>query len=978
MVSTVKIVRNEPGKIQHTGHINANYVKRCSNQYLLLTAVLCAVMILILLRTFWGEGYFFFSKGIMSDLVRINLPTYYSLYDSIASGGSFWTWHIGIGTSAFAHADVIMDPFTYILFLRGREHIPDMFLWLQVCKTICMAVAAYLYLSWFKLDARVCVLCANLYALSGIQIFSNNFVLGTFCVYCPIYLLGIERGLAKKGWIVAFLSLLGTALYSYYFFYVSGILCGIYMLVRLLMTGGRNFRQFIAPFAVLAGLGIACVGLSCFILLPQVQLATSGVRTTTGKDVAFSATLFVPQLENFCTAVSRTFQLNFLGDAVNQDYKGKFDDYFQFTTYITAAAIPLMAQFWAGAKRRARKCFLAIVLLCFACITIPFFAFAMNSFSTINYRWMFIINLMLALGCALGIQAILLHRGFYHKTLYFSILAAFIVMVSSSLVIAVLKSVDLFASGIAWVSPFVVWGFLIVLDLYIRNRKKRRKHIYAGVIACAVVAVTTLEADINYRPWYSDEPHIWGYQNDERIYDDTDWDIVQNLMNEDVDFYRIQKNFDPVVDKNNIASLSDAMAQGYYGLSAYCSLNNPEYSSFITNMDMLCHFSQDVQSAYESQILQINPLENGNYQILNKSGQALTLREESREVLFEDLQDDALNQQWVIEPASDEEDMVFIISAQSENKIAYIPQEGESGLGFIGESLGEDAQEIFALKLVGLAGLHETQDEESLQQGYYEIYVQDKSGLITGGSNESIAQVVTATAEPSALSGPILNYIHGVYDHYDLMSYLGVKYYLSKGKAENLPDYFSLYKEEDGYYIYRNEAYYPLAFESSNVISEEEFLTLYGPSKEALLLNATVVEDEKTDFDGETGEILALAQTKQDAFRLNEFSEDYFEFTLNVSEDAQYLNLSMPYDKDWHVTIDGEEVPTKRVNLGLLGVRLEDEQKGHTIVVRVKYVPSAVYMGAIISGCSAIVGMLVLAFLKRKKKSKLELQYSMA
>lgn len=944
-----------------------NRVKRNTNLYLLLTVILSAVMILLLLRTFWSEGYFFLSRGIMSDLVRINLPTYYSLYDSLVSGGSFWTWHIGIGSSVYTHADVVMDPFTYILFLRGREHIPDMFLWLQISKTICMAVAAYLYLSWFKLDARVCVLCANLYALSGIQIFSNNFALGTVCVYCPLYLLGIERGLAKKGWLVAFLSLLATALYSYYFFYISGILCVMYMLVRLLMLKGRNFRQFVEPIAILAGLGIACVGLSSFILLPQIQLATNGVRTTTGKDVAFSLELFAPQLENFCTAVSRTFQLNFLGDAVNQNYGGKFDDYFQFTTYITAAAIPLMAQFWVGAKKEARGWFLGIVLLCFACVTIPFFAYAMNSFSTINYRWMFIINLMLALGCALGVQTIVKHQGFYRRTLYFSVLAALITMVGSTAIIVAQKSLDFFASGIAWVSPVLVWLFLMVLDLYTHNHKKDHNRRYAVVAAGAIVAVMLLEADINYNPWYCDEPHIWGYQNDARIYDGADQDVVQNLMREDTDFYRIQKNFDPVVDKNDISSFSDAMAQGYYGLMSYCSLNNPEYSRFVTNMDLSCHFSQEVQTAYESQILRINLLENGNYQILNKSGGALTLREHSRDVVFEAAQDDALNQQWEIELAADDENTVFILSAQSEERIAYVPKESEETSGVIEETSGEDAQERFVLSLVGLTYLEEEQGEALFPQGYYEIFVQDRSGLLTSDSEEDVVQVVTATAAPETLSGPILNYIRGVYDHYDLMSYLGVKYYISKGEASGLPEYFSFYKEEAGYYIYRNEACYPLAFVSDTVVSEADFMTLYGPSKEELLLNATVVEDEETNFDGELTNIETLATARQEAFQLCSFSADSLEFTLDVSENAQYLNLSMPYDKDWHVTIDGKEMPTKRVNLGLLGVCLEDEQKGRTIGVSVQYVPSATYIGAMISAGSAVVGIVILACLKRKR-----------
>ena len=133
----------------------------------LIVAALAGVCLLFLLRTFFLEDYFFMSKGIMSDLIRANLPTYYHMYDNIAAGGSFWTWHIGIGASRFTHADVVMDPFTYILFLGGRSHIPDMFIWLFIIKGIATAVTAFLYISHFKIDQRICGFCAILYALSG-------------------------------------------------------------------------------------------------------------------------------------------------------------------------------------------------------------------------------------------------------------------------------------------------------------------------------------------------------------------------------------------------------------------------------------------------------------------------------------------------------------------------------------------------------------------------------------------------------------------------------------------------------------------------------------------------------------------------------------------------------------------------------------------------------------------------------------------
>lgn len=946
--------------------------KRNRYLYLLLTAGLAAVSIFFLLRTFFLQEYYFLSKGIMSDLVRANLPTYYQLYDNIAAGGSFWTWHIGIGASMFTHADVVMDPFTYLVFLGGRENIPDMFVWIPVCKTVCAAVAAYLYLSWFKLDWRVCVLCANLYALSGIQIFSNNFALGTICVYCPLYLLGIEHLLVKKDWRLAFFSLLATCLYSYYFFYISGLLCAIYLVVRALMLGIKKARQIFLALAVLLGIGLLCVGLSAFILFPQVELASNSVRTTSGKDVELSWDLLKPDWENFFTALSRTFQLNLLGDSVNQKYVGKYGDYFQFTTYITAAAIPLMVQFWMGAGKKARAWFVGIVLLCGVCISVPLFAFVMNSFSTINYRWMFIINLLLALGCALGIQAVIEHRGFYRIPLYLSLIGALEVVLAATYMMRSWADQDVFSDKKAWLCVILVFAFLVLMDLYLSVWG--RKAFSIRLISCVAVVTMLLEANANYLPWYHDEPNLMGYHKDESIYEGADAQVVQSLMAEDTGFYRIQKDFDPVVNMDGIESQNDAMAQGYYGLKSYCSLNNPEYTRFLIDMDLACYPFAEFQQEYESQILQIQGTENGTYLILNRQGEALTLQDDSAEALFKPRYDATAAQEWNISINTQDNRLVDIESAQNGKALTSAPRESDGLLSLCVEKQKVKETNTFTLTLMGVSKLDEPREEGKIQDGYYRISLTEDDRLFVTCAQDHSAQIQASVKQLSDLSGAAFNYILGVYDHYDLMSYLGVKYFITQDQSQDLPDYFSLLKEQDGYYIYENHACYPLAFESDQTVSQSDFMTLYGAGKEAVLLNSTVVDDAQEPFDGSLRDVVTLAQEKQQAFTLVSFEGDRVEFELEVSPDAQYLNLTMPYDKDWQIRIDGEIVSAERVNLGLLGVRLTDAQKGRVIHVSLQYKPRAFYLGVAVSVLSFVVLLGLLAADRKLRKSRLSEQ----
>ncbi len=934
--------------------------QKASYWYILGAAGLAALAALVLLYTFWGEGYLFLSRDAMSDLLRVNLPTYYQLYDAIASGGSFWSWRMGIGTSMFAHADVVCDPFTYLLFLRGREHIPEMFVWVPACKTVCTAAAACLYFRWFRLDGWVCAFGAVLYAISGIQIFGINFALGTVCVYCPLYLLGMEHLLARKDWRMAGISLLATCLYSYYFFYISGILCAIYLVVRLAMEGTGTVRAFVRPVLTLLGIGLVCIGLSAWIFLPQVELVSNSVRTSTAKDVSMSGTLLMPSLQNLLNAISRTFQLNLLGDHVNEEYVGKYHDYFQFTTYVTAATVPLLAQFWMDAGKKARTWLLLVTALCAVCVAVPLFSFAMNFFSTINYRWMFILNLLLALGCALGSQTVVRRGRFYRGPLYGSILAAMILAVGSSGWLRLDAGQDYFASKKAWLSVLFVMAMLVLLDLYIHHRGRKIVHVRVLTVILAVAMIA--EAEMNYRPWYHDEPMTSGYQRGDTLYDGADSEVVQSLQAEEPGFYRIQKDFDPVVNSDGIPSDNDAMAQGYYGLKSYCSLNNAEYIRFLSGMDLACYYYMEYQTSFEAQVFCIQQLENGTYTIADKEGRLLTLDDTGTAVSFEEPQKDAPDQQWQIHWVSDEKAAVILLSARDGKALGY-EESGEA------VTLCPGSQEVYSLSLLGWTSLDSDQSADEIRNGYYRMGPAEQKDLLAFGSAEDgTVTLQTALRTPSEWVGDTFNYINGVYDHYDLMSYLGIKYLITPEEKTDLPESFSLLREQSGYWIYQNSACYPLAFESSRTVSEENFMTLYGAGKESVLLNATVVSGGKTTLTGGLEDPVSLAQTRQKAFTLNFFSADRVEFDLQVSQDAEYLNLTMPYDKDWQIEIDGEKVSTERVNIGLLGVKLNSRQKNRTIHVCMKYIPRAFYTGLAVSILTCIASGAVFLWRKRNYK----------
>lgn len=60
-------------------------------QWLILLLLVIAALSVFVFRQYVIDGFVLCSKGLWSDLLRANLPTYYQLYDSILEGGNFWS-----------------------------------------------------------------------------------------------------------------------------------------------------------------------------------------------------------------------------------------------------------------------------------------------------------------------------------------------------------------------------------------------------------------------------------------------------------------------------------------------------------------------------------------------------------------------------------------------------------------------------------------------------------------------------------------------------------------------------------------------------------------------------------------------------------------------------------------------------------------------------------------------------------------------
>ena len=121
-------------------------------------------------------------------------------------------------------------------------------------------------------------------------------------------------------------------------------------------------------------------------------------------------------------------------------------------------------------------------------------------------------------------------------------------------------------------------------------------------------------------------------------------------------------------------------------------------------------------------------------------------------------------------------------------------------------------------------------------------------------------------------------------------------------------------------------------------------------------------------YNNDTINIYSLNETKfQKAYNIlknNEaeiikFQENKIEATINLKEEKT-IYTSIPYDKGWTVTIDGNEVDTYKIADSLLG--FDVSSGNHTIIL--KYYPNNMSLGILISASSLISIM----YLHKKRK----------
>lgn len=551
------------------------------NKPFLLLIGLLIIMSLFLYRSYLFGGKLFLFEDYGSDSVRVSLPTYIFLYDWIRNGMPLWSDKMGIGTSVLSHGDIIFDPFTYFLFIFGKNNIIYMFSYMAILKIILAGVFFWIFIKKFntKISSYAAIMGSLVYAFSGYMIVAGqHFVFSTIYVYLPLVMLGFEIWLQdkKKSFLILMLTL--TSLYFFYFFYMTMFYFVIYAIFRFLYFYKLTFRHFTKYAFSLFITVLVSVGLSSFYWLPFLTLTLNNLRVSP----ELPPLQYLLRIDSgvVLTVFARILGYDTLGTINN--YFGYSGDYFQLPIYVGLITVLLIPHIFIANNKRQKKAYIFLFISSAVILFIPFFSYIFNGASTITYRWIYVLFFSFALLLSNSVDFIFNKKRVNLKLLYAT---GIILILTSFAVINYFNPLNHRDYFLVSLRTFLKDYILILLYIFLivsffRLRIKAIKGLILLLVCIELVWFPFRVVNDRLTTYPDPVKNKLGY------FDETN-DAIRWLKTIDNGVYRVDKSYDSVKSEFGlISSNNESMVQGYRGLKSYNANNQPNYIRFLQHSDI--------------------------------------------------------------------------------------------------------------------------------------------------------------------------------------------------------------------------------------------------------------------------------------------------------------------------------------------------------------------------------------------------------
>ena len=286
------------------------------------------------------------------------------------------------------------DPLSLLAAFAGGEGIETVYMITDFLRLYLAGLFLGLYVRKVGVQDHWSTACAAIiYVFDGYALYLVGrhpyFLNGA--LYLPLLLLGVERILENRRWLMFTRITALMLVVNFYFAYMNTLAAVIYIVVRLIARlRTRGVRESAKDGFILLGAYLLGAAFSAIVFLPVVRLYFSNSRL--GIRGGYRGSML-------------TYGLSYgIQQLLNMFVPGISPGNFANLNYLPLALFGLLPLFFMR-DGRARQVRVGLYLCALAMMT-PVVCLVFNGMAYVSSRWIYIFGLFVALGCALGLPEI--------------------------------------------------------------------------------------------------------------------------------------------------------------------------------------------------------------------------------------------------------------------------------------------------------------------------------------------------------------------------------------------------------------------------------------------------------------------------------------------------------------------------------------------------------------------------------------------
>lgn len=910
----------EPGKPYKTNSILSFYKR---HPLLCLAGILTIISFFIYHDFILGNQIYVYTD-IASDMYAQTLPTLsYTAQYAGEQGYPLWSFSMGLGGNLYASVFSFGDPFISLSILMGKGALPYSLGILQAAKPVVAGVFFFLFLKTAGVKRDVSFLVAIMYAFCGHMIARGGWLsYPNEVVWVALVLYAMERYISKRDlrllpFAVAllFLSLKGyqSLVYTVYLF--------AFALLRY-YTVSKTARDKFAPF-ILKYIGLFALGglLSAVIFVPNLMYGFGYGRidavVSDGSALLSGPGFHLANAYELFSAFFRTISMDAIG--TGSAYTGA-GNYLEGPLFYCGVLMPLvLLQSFVLENKRKRNAVIIMLAFSFCYIIFPSLRYAVNGFATGSYKHTsFIIVVMFLYASALVLEEMIFKR----KVNFLLLSISFGIILGVSLgVYWTNQWLDYFTfeTNILLLSLAMACLYFILYVLYYKKRLARRVFLIVTAAAlCFEAGITSYNA-VNNRDFLDRD-----FVSDKISYGDYTNEAVAYLNErEDGGFFRMETDY-------NGELLCSSLYQNFYGVKSYTW-----QTKYMMNL----------------------------YTFLN-AGLARTP-----------------NAVWPFNNRYALNSMLGIKYLLSFNEGLSLP--GFEGIGnvdgiFVFEN--QNALSLGALydKYVYASELEKTDNSVRDMVLLNAVALEDGADVPAGMEHFDIAEVESEKTVvdidiyetfPSGMENVKTENNMLEFEPLEGGAMIDIPFAAESSVADISFDLSAPANTDIQFYLQRGEEILHTqeiaVEEGDNSVSISSFGA--GTDHVTLIFNTPGAYSIQNIHITSLPDILferSIAERQTHMMNIEDFSQNDIRGEIKSTGES-LLFLSIPYDKGWSATVDGQEKEIILVDKGLTGIYLEDGEHE----VKLSFRPPYMKVGGIISICALAAYIFLLARAGKKRRS---------